>query len=308
MRKLISENVIKEILQTLHRQFGDKEFNTYRAQEYVKGDYDQLLNRLRYMDRVGFLDTGMKNGSRIFKITDKGYNLIHTKPREEVEMEVESVKKERTTFEKIRDKQLYPKKTPLQTIREERIRGILKDGDEYDKKEITKKLNKYEKVTHDLVYQMLRPMVEDGTVKVRQFKRTNYYSLPGQTVNVDEVETLEMKDRLREAPIDHVIIHEPTEILNTPEDPETMKPEYPKDNGVTIGHIMDLLWSKCTSAECRKPSRLKNHNMEAVMARFKDQQTLLEVFNQLPEHIRQDTKITIERKHKKVQLLIPIGS
>lgn len=221
------------------------------------------------MERVGFLDAKMRNDGRLFTIAEKGLKLIG-----KYEKKVES------------DKVVNEGKSALIIQRGKAILNILKKkGMELTIKDISKELKHIRmELTYDMVYQALDSMVKDGSVKVNRIKNINYYSIPAASIPV------------REDP--EVVIHEPKEILNQVQ---------MADNGImTIGQVLDMVWDTASSVECRKPRSLKNQDNVSIIARFKDQKTLLEVRDNLPGTLKENLVLTIDPRNKKNHIYIPI--
>lgn len=217
---------------------------------------------------MGFLDAKMGNDGRLFTIAEKGLKLIG-----KYEKKVES------------DKVVNEGKSALIIQRGKAILNILKKkGMELTIKDISKELKHIRmELTYDMVYQALDSMVKDGSVNVRRIKNINYYSIP-RLIPV------------REDP--EVVIHEPKEILN-----QVQK----ADNRImTIGQVLDMVWNKASSVECRKPRSLKNQDSDSIIARFKDQKTLLEVRDNLPGTLKEKMVLTTDPRNKKNHIYIPI--
>ena len=271
--KTISETKIREILNAVNKVFGGEYFGTYQAKEYLTGTYDEIFNRFMYMERIGFLDSKLVNGSRKFCITSKGFKLLEKE-------------------EKVVDKVVNKGKSDLIKIREDRIIKFLKENPQSDKFQIHKVLKKYEQITPDSVYQALRKMETDDLIFVEKDKNKNFYSILKPQYKPQSPEAKEIEQE--------VVIHEPEEILND-------QPEPIEDNcDFTIGQILDLVWPHCKEATPYKPSKLKNMEHERMVAKFSDQKTLLDVFHRLPANLQEHTRMVIDEKHRKIQLSIPI--
>lgn len=234
------------------------------------------------MERIGFLDSKLVNGSRKFCITSKGFKLLEKE-------------------EKVVDKVVNKGKSDLIKIREDRIIKFLKENPQSDKFQIHKVLKKYEQITPDSVYQMLRQMETDGLIVMEKKRNKNYYSVPGTQSKPQSPEAIINQAVKESKEIEQeVVIHEPEEILND-------QPEPIEDNcDFTIGQILDLVWPHCKEATPYKPSKLKNMEHERMVAKFSDQKTLLDVFHRLPANLQEHTRMVIDEKHRKIQLSIPI--
>lgn len=74
----------------------------------------------------------------------------------------------------------------------------------------------------------------------------------------------------------------------------------------SIGQIIDMLWGKGDNLKIQPKGNLKNMEHDAVIITFKHHDPLIKTYTELPEPIRKLTIPTIDRKHKRIQLNIPI--
>jgi hypothetical protein len=223
---------------------------------------------LSRMEQIGFLEV-IHGSHKRYKLTDKAMKYIEIVEKKTGEGSGK-----------------LAKKTPLLEIRGERVLELLEKGGEYNKRHIRDYLREYEDVTSQVAYQAVTPLVKDGTVEVRVIDKTNWYSLPGATEKPEQDFTVEEEKAIPVIETEGTAEYEPK---------------------TTIGQILDILWPYTTTADCKKNVGLKNAtSQDHIIARFKDQKTLLKVFHMLPPKIQNETRMTIQSKTDTARLNIPI--
>lgn len=172
----------------------------------------------------------------------------------------------------------------------DKIIKFLKRHPRKSKKEISHHLGK----PQGTVYTYLKDLECDGEIIHEVDGRKHLFSVPkrikAKVQSPPETKTLEA-----------VIVHTPEEVLNNNTDFTGVV-----GNGWTIGKVIDQVWPYSTSIECRKSGNHKNNMHDTVLARFRDQLTCIEVFNDLPSDLQTKTKVTIDPRNKKIQLTIPL--
>ncbi len=167
----------------------------------------------------------------------------------------------------------------------DKIIKFLKRHPRKSKKEISHHLGK----PQGTVYTYLKELESDGEIIHEMDGRKHLFSVP-------------KRNPAPEADIEAaVIVHTPEEVLNNNTDFTGVV-----GNGWTIGKVIDQVWPYSTSIECRKSGNHKNNIHDTVLARFRDQLTCIEVFNDLPSDLQTKTKVTIDPRNKKIQLTIPL--
>lgn len=91
-----------------------------------------------------------------------------------------------------------------------------------------------------------------------------------------------------------------------PEIEGTYELDEVKSCDFSIGQIIDMLWGKGDTLKIQPKGNLKNMEHDAVILTFKHHDPLIKTYTELPEPIRKLTIPTIDRKHKRIQLNIPI--
>lgn len=167
----------------------------------------------------------------------------------------------------------------------DKIIKFLKRHPRKSKKEISQHMRK----APGTVYAYLKELESDGEIIHEMDGRKHLFSVP-------------KRNPAPEADIEAaVIVHTPEEVLNNNDEVVGAA-----GNGLTIGEVIDQVWPYSTSIECRKSGNHKNNMHDTVLARFRDQLTCIEVFNDLPSDLQTKTKVTIDPRNKKIQLTIPL--
>jgi hypothetical protein len=152
--------------------------------------------------------------------------------------------------------------------RDERIIKFIKKNPGSDKK----KLAKFLKVSPASAYGFALDMEKRGLLVHEKEGNTNVYYLPGE-------QTPE--------PIPEVIVHEPLEILNHPSEPIGII----NPNKFTVGKLLDELWPRIKEVSCNSCNKSSTHDHIRIL--FKDQTSLIDSFNELPDPIQKSAEITM---------------
>lgn len=142
---------------------------------------------------------------------------------------------------------------------------------DYDKTKLAKHL----KTSPSTAYGLLRDMEKRGLAVVEKDGRKNIYRLPEPS-------------RKPEPENQYVEVHEPEEVLN--------ECQYLGVNftPLTLGKIIDNFWQDITHAECKKNDPSPNR----LTLSFKDQKSVIESYNDLPENMKNTITLKIDPYRK----------
>jgi DNA-binding PadR family transcriptional regulator len=180
-------------------------------------------------------------------------------------------------------KYLIDKKNELKVMEMDiKITQFLKQNPGSDKTKLAKHL----KTSPKTAYGLLRDMEKRGLVVVEKDGRKNIYRLPEPSIKPEPENQ-------------HVEVHEPKEVLN-----ECQYIGVIQKQPLTLGKIIDNFWQNITHAECKKNDPTPDH----LTLSFKDQKSVIESYNDLPENIKNTTTLKMDPYRKTYTMDLDISS
>lgn len=267
-------NRIKQAIKELPEEW----FTITTATTILPYYFSYTVKILKKMEMIEFIET-RDDSPKLYKLTKKALKYLNLKIKHEKEDVTvnEGLRRKQNKFnsEEWKDKiEEIVEKTPGCSINEVKVEGL-------GKKQIYAYLK--ELVENGVLYTEINP-----TDKRKKIYYHSDFKMAENSSNTTPEGPFKEKD-------DKIISQ-----------PGSVKVEMVNDTTPTIGQLLDKVWPHCKNATPRKPTNLKNQGFEALVAQFSDQKSLLNVFNDLPEPLQDNTQITLDPQNGKNQLIIPI--